>query len=109
VGERLAAHGRVYAVEFAGHGRTRSRARSAKVGANRRLIWPLSRVSRSGAGGAPWELHGGYLSLAQAAAEPEKVASLVLVDPAVPIVHGAGFDCGCAFSQVWPCRSSAGR
>ena len=92
VGERLAAHGRVYAVDLAGHGRTRSRARSAKVGANRRLIGRfLESVAR-----APAVLvgnsMGGYLSLAQAAAEPHKVASLVLVDPAVPIVHGAGFD-----------------
>lgn len=84
VGTRLAAHGRVIAVDLAGHGRTPSLGRSASVGANRRLLGRfLEAVAR-----APSVLvgnsMGGYLAMAEAAAEPEKVASLVLVDPAVP-------------------------
>jgi pimeloyl-ACP methyl ester carboxylesterase len=85
VGARLAAHGRVYAVDLAGHGRTRARIRSAKVGANRRLIGRfLEKVAREPAV-LMGNSMGGYLALAQAAAEPDKVSSLVLV-------HGAGFD-----------------
>jgi pimeloyl-ACP methyl ester carboxylesterase len=84
VGRPLAAHGRVLAIDLAGHGRTLSLGRSASVGANRRLLGRfLEAVAR-----APAVLvgnsMGGYLSMAEAAAEPDKVASLVLVDPAVP-------------------------
>ncbi len=84
VASRLAVHGRVLAIDLAGHGRTPSLGRTARVGANRRL---LGRFLEAVAG-APAVLvgnsMGGYLSLAEAAAEPAKVASLVLVDPAVP-------------------------
>jgi pimeloyl-ACP methyl ester carboxylesterase len=84
VGLRLAAHGRVLALDLAGHGRTPSVGRTARVDANRRL---LGRFLETVAG-APAILMGnsmgGYLSMAEAAAEPDKVASLVLVAPAVP-------------------------
>jgi pimeloyl-ACP methyl ester carboxylesterase len=84
VGKRLAAHGRVLAIDLAGHGRTPSLGRTASVGANLRLLGRfLEAVAR-----APAVLvgnsMGGYLSMAEAAAEPDKIASLVLVDPAVP-------------------------
>lgn len=92
VAPRLAAHGRVYALDLAGHGRTRSLGRSASIGANRRLLGRfLEAVAREPAllmGNSM----GGYLSLAEAAAEPEKVASLVLVNAAVPLAPGAHFD-----------------
>lgn len=84
VGKRLAAHGRVLAIDLAGHGRTPSLGRTASVGANQRL---LGRFLEAVAG-APAVLvgnsMGGYLAMAEAAAEPDQVASLVLVDPAVP-------------------------
>ena len=84
VGPRLASHGRVLAIDLAGHGRTRSLGRSAKVGANRRLLGRfLDTVAREPAVLIGNSM-GGYLSMAQAAAEPERVASLVLVDPAIP-------------------------
>ena len=84
VGRRLAEHGRVLAMDLAGHGRTLSLARTAHVAANRRLLGRfLEAVAR-----APAILMGnsmgGYLSMAEAAAEPDRVASLVLVAPAVP-------------------------
>jgi pimeloyl-ACP methyl ester carboxylesterase len=92
VGGRLAAHGRVLAVDLAGHGRTRSLGRSARVGANRRLLGHfLDAVAREPAVLVGNSM-GGTLSLDEAAAEPGRVASLVLVDPAVPIARGAGFD-----------------
>jgi pimeloyl-ACP methyl ester carboxylesterase len=84
VGERLAAHGRVLAIDLAGHGRTPAQGRSASVSSNRRL---LGRFVESVAGGPAvlvGNSMGGYLVMDQAAAEPDKVASLVLVDPAVP-------------------------
>ena len=92
VGPRLAAHGRVLAIDLIGHGLTRSLGRSTRVSANRRLLGRfLAEVA-----GEPAVLvgnsMGGYLALALAAAEPEKVRSLVLVGPAVPIVRGAAFD-----------------
>lgn len=88
----LTKHGRVIALDLAGHGRTQSLGRTATVGANRRLlgrfldevvIEPAVLVGNS---------MGGYLVLAEAAAEPAKATSLVLVDPAVPIARGGAFD-----------------
>jgi pimeloyl-ACP methyl ester carboxylesterase len=94
VAPRLASHGRVLAIDLAGHGRTPSLGRTAQVGANRQLLGRfVEEVAR-----APAVLignsMGGYISLAEAAAEPDKVAGLVLVDPAVPRAPGAGFDRG---------------
>jgi pimeloyl-ACP methyl ester carboxylesterase len=92
VAPRLAAHGRVLAIDLIGHGLTRSLGRSAGVGANRRMLGRfLEEVARQPAVLVGNSM-GGYLSLAEAAAEPDKVASLVLVDPAVPMARGALFD-----------------
>ena len=94
VGPQLARHGRVYAPDLAGHGRTRSLGRTARVGANRKLLGRfLDTVAREPAV-LMGNSMGGYLSLAEAAAEPQKVASLVLVDPAVPLAPGPRFDPG---------------
>jgi pimeloyl-ACP methyl ester carboxylesterase len=85
VGDRLAAHGRVLALDLAGHGRTGLLGRSARIGANRRLLGRfLDEVAREPAV-LMGNSMGGYLSLAEAAAEPGRVSSLVLVDPAVPL------------------------
>jgi pimeloyl-ACP methyl ester carboxylesterase len=92
VGARLAPHGRVLAIDLAGHGRTRALGRTAKVGANRALIGRfLAEVVREPAILVGNSM-GGYLSIAEAAAEPERVAGLVLVDPALPLAPGARFD-----------------
>jgi pimeloyl-ACP methyl ester carboxylesterase len=94
VAPRLASHGRVLAIDLAGHGRTPSLGRTAKVGANRQLLGRfLTEVVREPAVLIGNSM-GGYLSLAEAAAEPDKVAGLVLVDPAVPRAPDAGFDRG---------------
>jgi pimeloyl-ACP methyl ester carboxylesterase len=92
VGPRLASHGRVLALDLLGHGLTPSLGRSARVGSNRRLVGRfLDAVA-----GEPAVLignsMGGYLSLAEAAVEPHKVESLVLVNPAVPLAPGARSD-----------------
>jgi pimeloyl-ACP methyl ester carboxylesterase len=91
VGPALARHGRTVALDLAGHGRTRSLGRGASVGANRRLLARfLAAVAREPAVLVGNSM-GGYLAIAEAAEEPERVASLVLVDPAVPIAW-RGFD-----------------
>jgi pimeloyl-ACP methyl ester carboxylesterase len=92
VAPRLAALGRVVALDLAGHGRTRSLGRTASVGENRRLLGRfLDAVAREPAV-LMGNSMGGYLALAEAAAEPEKVASLVLVNPAVPLAPGTRVD-----------------
>jgi pimeloyl-ACP methyl ester carboxylesterase len=92
VGPRLSALGRVVALDLAGHGRTRSLGRGASVGQNRRLLGRfLDAVAREPAV-LMGNSMGGYLSLAEAAAEPRKVASLVLVNPAVPLAPGTRMD-----------------
>ena len=92
VAPRLIDHGRVLAIDLAGHGHTPSQGRTARVGANRRLLGCfLDEVAREPAVLIGNSM-GGYISLAEAAAEPDKVAGLVLVDPAIPRAPGAGFD-----------------
>ncbi|HEX4386928.1 MAG TPA: alpha/beta hydrolase [Myxococcales bacterium] len=92
VGPRLSKLGRVVAVDLAGHGRTRSLGRSARVSANRALLSRfLAEVAREPAVLIGNSM-GGYLSLAQAAAEPATVRALVLVAPASPRPPGMKFD-----------------
>jgi pimeloyl-ACP methyl ester carboxylesterase len=75
---------RVLAIDLAGHGRTPAAGRETTVRANRRL---LDRFLREVAG-EPVVLMGnsmgGAISLLEAAASPELVAGVVLVDPALP-------------------------
>ncbi|MDQ1748025.1 MAG: hypothetical protein QOD07_2288 [Frankiaceae bacterium] len=75
---------RVLALDLAGHGRTPAAGRETTVRANRRL---LDRFLREVAG-EPVVLMGnsmgGAISLLEAAASPELVAGVVLVDPALP-------------------------
>ncbi|MFL5423958.1 MAG: alpha/beta fold hydrolase, partial [Myxococcales bacterium] len=88
----LAAHGRVLALDLVGHGLTPSLGRSATVGNNRRVLGRfLDAVAREPAVLVGNSM-GGYLSIAEAAAEPGKIESIVLVNPAVPLAPGARFD-----------------
>jgi pimeloyl-ACP methyl ester carboxylesterase len=92
VAPRLTAYGRVVALDLAGHGRTPSLGRTARVGKNRILLGRfLDAVAREPAV-LMGNSMGGYLSLAEAAAEPEKVSSLVLVNAAIPLAPGARLD-----------------
>jgi pimeloyl-ACP methyl ester carboxylesterase len=84
VGRRLTTHGRVLALDLAGHGRTPSAGRTAHVEANRRLLGRFLDVVAKGPAVLMGNSMGGFLSMAEAAAEPDKVAALVLVGPAVP-------------------------
>ncbi|MDQ1686143.1 MAG: hypothetical protein QOC82_2880 [Frankiaceae bacterium] len=75
---------RLLAIDLAGHGRTAAAGRRTTVGANRRL---LDRFLREVVG-EPVVLMGnsmgGAISLLEAAASPDLVRGLVLVDPALP-------------------------
>ncbi|HEU4382122.1 MAG TPA: alpha/beta fold hydrolase [Anaeromyxobacteraceae bacterium] len=84
VGKRLAAHGRVLAIDLAGHGRTPSLGRTARIGANLRLLGRFLEAVAGASAVLVGNSMGGYLAMAEAAAEPHRVDSLVLVDPAVP-------------------------
>lgn len=92
VGPLLAREHRVYALDLAGHGRTRPDHRPTDVHANQRLLdrflaevvgEPATLVGNS---------MGGMISLHQAARRPEAVTALVLVAPAVPAPRGTGLD-----------------
>lgn len=85
VAPALARSCRVVAVDLAGFGRTLSSGRSTTVQGNRQLLHRfVTEVV-----GAPVVLvgnsMGGLISVLQAAEQPETVAGLVLVDPALPV------------------------
>ena len=92
VAPRLAQKGRVVALDLAGFGRTPTAGRTARIGANRKLLGRfLESVAREPAVLVGNSM-GGYLALAEAAAEPSRVAALVLVSPAVPTPLGTRID-----------------
>jgi pimeloyl-ACP methyl ester carboxylesterase len=77
---------RVFAVDLAGHGLTRSAGRGTDVHANRQLLHrfverlaptPVILVGNS---------MGGMISLLEASAEPDVVSGVILIDPALPFV-----------------------
>lgn len=85
VAPMLAPARHVYALDLAGHGRTRPDHRDTGVAANQRL---LDRFLREVVGRPAVLLGnsmGGLISIAQAASRPESVAELVLVAPALPL------------------------
>lgn len=88
----LTAHGRVLALDLVGHGHTRSLGRSARVGASRRLIGRFIGAVAGEPAVLVGNSMGGYLSIAVAAAEPAKVAGLVLVSAALPLARGHAVD-----------------
>lgn len=92
VGSKLAEQGRVLALDLSGFGKTPPGERGSTVTANRRLLRdfvaqvvgePVVLVGNS---------MGGTISIMHAAAEPEDVAGLVLVGPAVPRAFLAPID-----------------
>jgi pimeloyl-ACP methyl ester carboxylesterase len=86
---RLREHGTVLAVDLAGFGLTNPEGRSTSVAANTEL---LHRFLTEVAGGPVVLIGnsmGGLIAIHQAAAHPETVTALALVDPALPPAPGA--------------------
>jgi len=87
VGPRVAGSYRALAIDLAGFGQTPLFNRSAAVGANAALVHDfVERVI-----GQPVVLMGnsmgGHISILEAAAHPQSVKAMILVDPAIPGVH----------------------
>jgi pimeloyl-ACP methyl ester carboxylesterase len=75
---------RLLAPDLAGHGLTESLGRSTKVGANRRLLHSFVEAVADRPVILMGNSMGGMVSLLEAAAEPQAVAGLILLAPAVP-------------------------
>jgi pimeloyl-ACP methyl ester carboxylesterase len=89
VAPKLAERHRVYAIDFIGHGKTPLAGRKANLHGHLAVIDRfLTEVVREPAT-LVGNSTGGHLSIMEAAAEPERVRSLVLVDPSVPMPTGA--------------------
>jgi pimeloyl-ACP methyl ester carboxylesterase len=88
----LAQRGRVLALDLAGFGRTEAAGRSTGVGANRRLLGRFLQSVAIEPAVLVGNSMGGTIALEEAAAEPARVAALVLVSPAVPAPLGTRID-----------------
>ena len=77
---------RVVALDLAGHGLTRSLGRGTRVTTNRALLHRFVEAVASPPVILMGNSMGGMISLLEASAEPDAVAGLILVDPALPIV-----------------------
>ncbi len=77
---------RVLAPDLAGHGLTRSGQRGTGVPANRLLLDRFIGLVCDGPVILMGNSMGGMISLLEASAAPERVAGLILVDPALPFV-----------------------
>jgi pimeloyl-ACP methyl ester carboxylesterase len=92
VGPELSGHARVVALDLVGHGLTPTGSRTADLEGHRRLVSGFLRAfgaeSTSAPGARPAILMGnsmgGLVAALQAGEEPDTVAGLVLVDPALP-------------------------
>lgn len=108
VGEKLARHARVVAIDLPGFGRTPTEGDSASIHANRALLTRfVERVM-----GRPAILvgnsMGGLISMMAAAETPGSVAGLVLVNPALPAAPGGFFDLGVAAMFAGYCLPGVG-
>ena len=92
VGPLLAGQNRPVALDLAGFGRTPGAGRQASVGANVALVTRFLREETDGEAILVGNSMGGVISLLAAAAAPDLVRGLVLVDPALPRAKGAGLD-----------------
>jgi len=92
VGPDLAERARVVAPDLAGFGNTPLDGRSASVEANRDFLDRFIEVIASEPVALVGNSMGGLISILEAGASPERVAAMVLVDPAVPPVPGEPLD-----------------
>jgi pimeloyl-ACP methyl ester carboxylesterase len=90
VAEPLTQRHQVWSLDLIGFGRTPLAGRRATVAANQAIV---DRVAERVGGGRPVVLvgnsMGGLISILEASRRPERVAALVLVDPALPASRGA--------------------
>ena len=87
VGPSLAKSHRVLALDLAGFGETPLFGRSATVGANASLVHDFIASVAAEPVVLAGNSMGGHIGVLEAAAHPESVRSLVLVDPAIPGAH----------------------
>ena len=87
IGPSLSRHCRVKALDLVGHGLTPTGRRTPGIEGHRRLLGGFMEA----VGAAPALLignsMGGLVAALQAATEPDTVAGLVLIDPALPTAH----------------------
>lgn len=84
IASRLTRTCRVLALDLPGHGRTRALGRSTSVPANQRLLHRFLTEICDSPAILVGNSMGGMISILQAAAHPETVTGLVLIDPALP-------------------------
>ena len=84
LGPQLRRHGRVYALDLAGFGLTRGGERESTVSANVALLAAFLRDVVGEPAVLVGNSMGGMVSIFAAAAHPELVARLVLLDPSIP-------------------------
>jgi pimeloyl-ACP methyl ester carboxylesterase len=84
----LTDHARLLAVDLAGHGRTPAAGRRTDVRANQRLLGSFLREVVARPAILVGNSMGGMISLMQADADPDSVAGLVLLNPALPRPRG---------------------
>lgn len=87
----LAENHRVYAVDLLGHGRTPLAGRKGTLGNQRRLIDGFLREVVKEPAILIGNSTGGHLAVLEAAAAPDRVKGIVLVDPSLPIPAPSGF------------------
>jgi pimeloyl-ACP methyl ester carboxylesterase len=93
VGDGLAKRARVVAPDLAGFGRTRPQDHSSsRIAENRALLDRFIEAVIGGPAILVGNSMGGFISLAEAAASPQKVAGLVLAAPAQPAPRGTKID-----------------
>lgn len=85
IAPRLTRKYRLLAPDLAGHGLTKSDGRGTDVGSNTSLLHRFAGLVADGPVLLMGNSMGGMIALLEASAEPEAVAGLILVDPALPL------------------------
>jgi pimeloyl-ACP methyl ester carboxylesterase/predicted acylesterase/phospholipase RssA len=108
VGEKLARHARVVAIDLPGFGRTPTEGDSASIHANRALLTRFVERVMGGPAVLVGNSMGGLISLMTAAESRASVAGLVLVNPALPAAPGGFFDLAVAAMFAGYCLPGVG-